>query len=433
MAFTPLLSVQLGEGDPFGFMRIISASTPGSFAELGVFPIIVAGLVMYLLVGFRIIKLDLENSNERSFYNNIQKTLAIVITIIMAILLIIGGYYGSELMLIDSIIIFITLIGAGLIIIAFDEFLQRGWGLSAGVPLFIVWTVFLQIFTGLFSVQAFLEGLNEVLSNRGIVFALLAWILTEGFFPAIQALFLRYDPANGINLPHLSLLSVIATLVVIILIIIFQSMRLYIKPPQNQEKEITDPIPLPLLDSSIIPVFIVSVLLITIRFSILMIRLLIDDEFILNPLIEFLGTYEVDIITQQYLPSGGLVYFITPPHSLIGDLGVISPSDPVSSIIHALIYALIFILLTVFFSIKWSFITRLNSSEAANQYLLSGMKLQSWLRNQVITEYHLENYIPRMAASNGLTLGILIVLADFLGVLGSGVGLSTFNLVYPEL
>jgi len=439
MVSTPMIGAQLREADPFDFMRIISASAQGTLAELGVYPIITAGVVMYLLVGFRIIKIDLEDSDERSFFNDVQKTLAIAITIIMSILLIIGGYYGTSLTLIDQIIILIQLIGAGLIIIAFDEFLQRGWGLSAGVPLFIVGTVSLQIFIGLFSVQNFLEGPNEIMSNRGIIFALIAWIGSEGLIPAIQALFLRYDPTNYINLPHLSLLSVIATLIVIVLIITFQSMKLNIKPSQNQDKEITSSFSIPLLYSSVVPVFIVSILFTTIRFATILIWMTTGGEDTINLLSQVLGIFRVDYVTQQYVSTGGLVYFITPPRSLIGDQGVIIPSDPLPSIIHALIYALIFILLTVFFSVKWSEIAGFNSPEAANQYLLSGMKLRSWPKNQVITKYHLESYIPEIVVLEGVVLGILTVFADFFGVLGSGVGLlllicviQNYNLRFDE-
>ncbi|MFX0183795.1 MAG: hypothetical protein ACFE95_11995 [Candidatus Hodarchaeota archaeon] len=423
MASTPLIGAQLGEADPFDFTRLISASTQGTLVELGVFPIITAGLVMYLLVGFRIIKIDLENLDERSFHNNVQRTLAITITIIMAIILIIGGYYGSELVLIDQIIILIQLIGVGLIIIALDEFLQRERGLSAGVPLFIAGGVSLRIFIGLFSVQNFLEGPNLIMSNRGIIFALIAWIGSEGIIPAIQALFLRYDPTNNINLPHLSLLSVITLIFVIVLIIVFQSMKLNIKPLQNQDKEITDSISIPLLYSSIVPVFIVSILFTTINFAAMVMWMSASGEGSIKSLSQVLGTYTFDDIAQQYVSTGGLVYFITPPRSLIGDQGVIVPSDPISSIIHALIYAFIFISLTIFFSVKWSKIAGLNSPEAANQYFLSGMKLRSWPKNQVITKYHLESYIPEIIVLEGIILGILTVFANYFGVLGSGVGL----------
>jgi len=277
------------------------------------------------------------------------------------------------------------------------------------------------------------------MSNRGIIFALIAWIGSEGLIPAIQALFLRYDPTNYINLPHLSLLSVIATLIVIVLIITFQSMKLNIKPSQNQDKEITSSFSIPLLYSSVVPVFIVSILFTTIRFATILIWMTTGGEDTINLLSQVLGIFRVDYVTQQYVSTGGLVYFITPPRSLIGDQGVIIPSDPLPSVIHALIYALIFILLTVFFSVKWSEIAGFNSSEAANQYLLSGMKLRSWPKNQVITKYHLESYIPEIVVLEGVVLGILTVFADFFGVLGSGVGLlllicviQNYNLRFDE-
>jgi preprotein translocase subunit SecY len=58
-----------------------------------------------------------------------------------------------------------------------------------------------------------------------------------------------------------------------------------------------------------------------------------------------LGTFRADDISGQYVPQSGLVYFLTPPRSLVGELGVFNPVDPISSITRAAVYALVLIFL----------------------------------------------------------------------------------------
>jgi len=430
LSSTPLLGVYFGEGgDPFSFLRVVTASNYRFLTELGVGPILIAGLIMQLLVGVKIIKVDLEDPAARSFYNDTQKTLSIGLTIIIALILVVGGYYGTyyDLSLTDQSIILIQLLGAGVIIIALNEFLQQGWGLGSGVSLFLIGNVALQIFLGLFSIQNFLEGPNEIMSNRGIVFALIAWIASEGIFPTVQALFFRYDPLNNINLPHLSLLSVLATCIVIIIIILLQSMEVIIPTSQTDDTEISLIYNINLLYNSTVPVFLTSILFVSLHYISYMIWLLTrDGQTGSNLLTQILGSYSYDDIAQRYVATGGLIYFLTPPNSFIGDYGVINPVDPLPSIIRALIYVLIFISLTVLFSIKWLEMIGLMSPDAAKQFLISGMRIQSGKIYQDITHYKTRNYLRKIALVGGGLISSVTVLADFFGVLGSGLGLLLF-------
>lgn len=56
----PLYGVLRAEGsDPFQWMRVILASNKGTLMELGMSPIISAGWILQLLIGTRIISIDL--------------------------------------------------------------------------------------------------------------------------------------------------------------------------------------------------------------------------------------------------------------------------------------------------------------------------------------------------------------------------------------
>ncbi|MFX1285411.1 MAG: preprotein translocase subunit SecY [Promethearchaeota archaeon] len=427
MASTPIIGADLGESDPFAFMRTITASTQGSLAELGIGPIVTAGLIMQILVGSKIINVNMGDPEERSLYTGAQKVMSVAMTIIEASAFLIGGTYGTDLDPGSQLAIITQLLAAGIIIILLDEMIQKGWGLGSGISLFIAGGVGLQIFQGLFAAQPVGEGSLDpdsmVTSFRGIAFAFFAWATQRGPIEAIGALFFRYSPSENVNLPSLSLLSVIATIVVFIIVIYFESMRIEIPISYAQYKGIRSTYPIKLLYVSNIPVILTSAVFADIYFIAQMVWNTVGRQNPNNPIAAFLGTFRIDEASNQYVPMGGLVYFLTPPRSLIGDLGVINPSDPLSSLARAFIYAAILIVLSVIFSVMWLETAGMGPRDVASQFLQSGMQMPGWRRSKKIVERRLEMYIPTIAVIGGLFIGCLAAFADFLGAIGSGMGI----------
>ncbi|MFX1283813.1 MAG: preprotein translocase subunit SecY [Promethearchaeota archaeon] len=427
MASTPIIGAKYEGADSFAYLRTITASTQGSLAELGIGPIVTAGLIMQILVGSKIISVNMGDPEERSLYTGAQKVMSVVMTIIEASAFLIGGTYGTDLKPEDQLAIITQLLAAGIIIILLDEIVQKGWGLGSGISLFIAGGVGLQIFQGLFAAQLVEEGLGDpaVNSMRGIAFAFLAWATQRGPIEAIGALFFRYSPSENVNLPSLSLLSVIATIVVFIIVIYFESMRIEIPISYTQYKGIRSTYPIKLLYVSNIPVILSSAVFADIYFISQIIWNITtpNGQNTINPLTLFLGTFMIDEVSNQYVPTGGLVYFLTPPRSLIGDFGVINPAKPMESLARAFIYASILIILAVIFSVMWLETAGMGPRDVASQFLQSGMQMPGWRQNKKIVERRLEMYIPTIAVISGLFMGCLAAFADFLGAIGSGMGI----------
>jgi len=324
LASTPIIGANPREGgDPYAFMRTITASTQGSLAELGIGPIVTAGLIMQILIGSKIINVNMGDLEERSLYTGAQKVMSVVMTIIEAIAFLIGGSYGSNLVLTQQIAIIAQLLSAGIIIILLDEMLQKGWGLGSGISLFIAGGVGLQIFQGLLSPYPFREGSTQVNSFRGIIFAFIAWTTQEDLLTAIGSLFFRYSliEAHNLNLPSLSILSVIATLAVFIIVVYFESMRIEIPISYSQYKGIRSTYPVKLLYVSNIPIILTSAVFADIYFIAQIVWNASGAENSTNLFTQFLGTFKS--VDGQLIPASGLVYFLTPPRSLVGDFGVI--------------------------------------------------------------------------------------------------------------
>ncbi|KAL2530599.1 SecY protein transport family protein [Forsythia ovata] len=129
----PLYGIHSATGaDPFYWMRVIMALHRGTVMELGITPIVTAGLVMQLLTGLKFIQVDNNMREDRLLLNSAQKLLAILIALGEATAYVCSGMYGS-----------VSQLGAGnaaLIIIqllCLDKLIQKGYGLGSGISLFI--------------------------------------------------------------------------------------------------------------------------------------------------------------------------------------------------------------------------------------------------------------------------------------------------------
>src|SRR5512136_1163316 len=114
MTEIPLYGVAQSASDSFGQLRVIFASNKGTLMELGIGPIVTAGLILQLLAGSSIIKCDLSNPEDRGLFTSASKVFSILLTAIQAIAYILSGMYGNinELGIAVILAIFFQLIAA---------------------------------------------------------------------------------------------------------------------------------------------------------------------------------------------------------------------------------------------------------------------------------------------------------------------------------
>ncbi len=138
MTEIPLYGVAQSASDQFGQLRVIFASNRGTLMELGIGPIVTAGLILQLLAGSSIIKCDMSNSEDRGLFTSASKVFTIILTGIQAGAYILSGMYGTSLAGPTIIVIFLQLIVTGIVVMLMDELVQKGWGLGSGISLFIM-------------------------------------------------------------------------------------------------------------------------------------------------------------------------------------------------------------------------------------------------------------------------------------------------------
>ena len=155
MAETPIYGVPHtgGVNDPFGPLRVIFASNRGTLVELGIGPIVTAGLILQVLSGSKMINVDFSNPGDRALFTGASKVLSVFMTLFEGLAFLLGGAYNvtssagvqTPPSLQNEFFILVQLIFAGIVIILLDEMLQKKWGFGSGISLFIAAGVCLQI------------------------------------------------------------------------------------------------------------------------------------------------------------------------------------------------------------------------------------------------------------------------------------------------
>jgi len=409
MSNIPLYGVQLEEStDYFYWLRVILASQRGTLTELGIVPIVTAGLIMQLLLGSKIINVDMNDPYDRSMFSGTQKVMSIFLTMFNTIAYIIGGAFGppAQLGLQNIVLIFLQLLFSGIVIILLDELLQKGWGLGSGVSLFIAAGVAGQIFWNTFS---FVEADQRI--PRGIIIAIFYVLFDDNPETNLEDLWIRGQ------LP--SILGIVTTIIIFVVVVWFEATRIEIPLAYRGYRGFKGKYPMKLLYVSNIPVILVNALYA---------NLLFFGQLISGPdsglrgqgndfWLDLFGTFDRQDTgaTGGYLvPKSGLIYYMSPPLGIEALIG-----DP----LRAGIYLIIFIFLCIYLGKVWVEVSGLAPRDIAQQIIDSGMMIPGFRSSTKIIEKILKRYIPTLIILNGIIIACLSFMADSLGALTSGTGL----------
>lgn len=359
----------------FGNLQYILASRSGTLMQLGIGPIVTAGIIMQLLVGAKIIKLDLSQPKDRALFTGVQKLLAIIVGLFQAAAFVFAGAFttggllttGRALALIGQLLIGV------LIVIYLDELVSK-YGFGSGISLFIAGGVAMTIFW-----QAF----NPFASGAFV----------GEFGGAIPKFF-----ANGVfyrPYPEPSMMGVLATVAVFLIVIYAESMRVEVPLAYSRFGGIRGRYPIRFFYASVIPVILAMVLFTNFR---------IIGNIVGGPVQGFISTY------------------LTSPSGL---------SAVAAEPLRAVVYMLILMGTCMAFAWLWVNMTSMGPRDVAQQLHRSGMSIPGFRRDIRIMERVLSRYITVVTLLGGAAVGALAAGADFLGALSSGTGiLLTVSIIY---
>ena len=400
MSEIPLYGIPAGQGWDLTALRVIFASNRGTLMELGIGPIVTAGIILQLLAGSGMIACNFSDPEDRSLFTTASKVFSIIMIGVQASAYLIGGVYG-DLNPMISLVIFIQLMIAGLVLMLLDELLQKGWGIGSGISLFILAGVAQSIF---WSAVAPTPPMQDGKSS-GAFIALAQTIMNRE--PLINA-FIRVDAGgNTLNLP--TMLGFFTTIAVFLIVIYVEGVRVELPITYARYRGFRSRYPIKLLYVSNLPVIFASALFA----NVYLFSQLLWSRYPNNFWVGLLGRYEA-VGGGQPQPMGGLVYYVLSPQSI---------SEVAARPDRALVYTGIMIAFCIVFSLTWLEVGGLGPRTVARQLIDSGMQIPGFRRSSKPIESILNRYIPTVAILGGLIVGLIASVANFLGVFGTGMGI----------
>jgi len=400
MGQTPLFGATTPEFDFLAFARVIFASQQGSLVELGIGPIVTAGLLMQLLRGSDILKFDFKRPEERGIFQTATKMLTYFVIVIEGAVYA-WAVYGPNIQ--DPTILGVIigqLIGASIIVMFMDELIQKGWGLGSGISLFIACGVAQQILWSLFSPLAAGDGgsigIFPFIIQQAQLGMLFEW---TGFMDV----FFRSN-----QLP--SIFVLLLTIAILLILVYTQGMKVEIPIVSTKYRGFAATYPIKLMYVSNIPVILASALTANAVFMGQMLWSQLNPRNA-SPFFNILGQFDP---TSPSTPIGGIVYYITPPRGL--DLVALDP-------MRGVLYVLFMIGIVVIFGKLWVELGGLSSKKAAQNLLDADVVIPGFRRSNKPVEMLLNKYIPSVTILGSVILGLIAGVSDILGVFGSGIGL----------
>lgn len=398
----PLYGIQTNKSaDPFYWMRVILASNRGSLMELGISPVITSSMVMQLLAGSRIIDVDQSLKEDRALFNGAQKMLGILITLGEAVAYVMSGMYGDlrSLGFSNAILIIAQLFFAGIMVLLLDELLQKGYGLGSGISLFIATNICESIVWKAFSPTTMNTGRGT--EFEGAVVASFHFLASKSDkVMALKEAFYRQSAPNLTNL--------FATVLVFFIVIYFQGFRVDLPVKYQKIRGQQGSYPIKLFYTSNIPIILQTALVSNLYFF----SQLLYRRFKSNMLVNLLGQWQEMDYGGQSIPVGGLAYYMSPPQSL---------SDIWHDPLHGLVYVAFVLGSCALFARTWIEVSGSSSRDVAKQLRDQQMMFKGHRDSSLL--HVLDMYIPTAAAFGGMCIGVLTIVADFLGAIGSGTGI----------
>ncbi len=397
-----VIGLQSGVEDRLiGFQEILASQT-GSLITAGIGPIVLASIILQLLVGGKIINIDLTDQKDRARFQGLQKLFAIVLCFFE------GAVYPLSGMLAPQpgwLFLVIAQIALGSIILLYLDELVGKYGIGSGIGLFIAGGV-----AGRFFWQVFNPPLINPKSPAGG--QLWKFIASVGQF--------------GFNYASLVLLMPIVVAFIIFLIIIYANAMHVNIPITMGRKGMGGRYPVKFLYVSNLPVILAVALFANVR----MWGMALKNVPVLGQIMA-----AVTWATGSSLePNGQGIYGLFGRLFLqIGSLGFgegLAFMAP--QLLQGAVYLVLLVIACVIFGKFWVKMGGQSPEDVARQLQSSGMYIPGFRRDPRIIERVLKRYIPPITILGSIFVGLLAGIGNMtLGTLASGTGiLLTVGIVY---
>ena len=364
----------------FEYLAILLGTDFGSIISLGIGPIVMASIILQLLSGVQIIKIDMKSEEGKKFYQGLNKLLAFFFVIFEAVIYVLmKGLEANPGM--EGIVILQLCIG-GFLIIFMDEVIQK-WGFGSGVSLFIAAGIGWRLFTQLFQFLGPQGGID--LSGRVLV-------LIQSFIDG---------NATG---AALALFSILVTAAIFLIVVWAQSLKVEIPLAFDRVRGYGIKWPLPFFYAGVIPVILVSALSANIQLFGSLLQSSLGRATILGG---FAGG----------TPISGLAFWM---HHTPWLQAIITGSFRSIYLWQGITHVLFYVIFSVVFSFFWVSTANMDAASQAKNIMGSGLSIPGFRRDERVLETILKRYVGPLTIMGGAAIGLLASVADLSGALVGG-------------
>lgn len=368
--------------------QFILASNIGTLITVGIGPIVLASIILQLLVGGKIINLDLSNPKDKAKFTSMQKLLAIILCFFEAAAYTFGGWIVAFPGMLPLVVLQIAI--GSIVLLYLDEVVSK-YGIGSGISLFIAAGV----------AQTIIWRMFNPFDSAGALFGNGAQGLVYLFFSSLSA---------GIGKAIIEfLMPIIATATIFFVVVFAEGIHVNI-PITMGYHGMGGRFPVKLLYVSNIPVILAVALFANVQ----LVSTIVKNTPFVGQVFGWIGTA------------------VTPPHGLIANIllqGSLAGFG--GQILQAAVYMLILLVTCVVFGKFWVEMAGQGAEAVSEQLQKSGMYIPGFRRDPRIIRKILDRYIPPITIIGSMFVGLLAGFADLTNALGTGTGiLLTVGIVY---
>lgn len=403
LANIPLYKLGVNSLQRFEYLAIIFGTEFGSIISLGIGPIVMASIILQLLVGAKILDIDLTTHDGKKYFQGLQKIIAIFFCLFEATIYVtMGGLQATPGF---AWLLILQLFLGGIIIIFMDEVISK-WGFGSGVSLFIAAGVGWHLFTAAFS------PLND--AGKWMLFTS-DWTKSAivGKIWSFLASLSVSDTTNAI----LAIATIIATIIVFLVVVYAQSIKVEIPLSYDRLRGMGLKWPLAFFYTSNIPVILTAALLANVQLAARLLESALGHA-------TFLGGF------SNGNPTSGIAAFLSSPTIL---QNIILGNMTWTLAFQSFVYIFFMVGGSILFAVFWVKTSNMGPENVANQMISSGLQIPGFRKDPRVLESILNRYIMPLTVMGGAAVGLLAASADLLGALVRGTGLLLAVMIVYKL
>ena len=391
-----IVPIGMGAADQSGFLQnlqLITASKIGTLATLGIGPIVLASIILQLLVGAQIINVNLQNADEKKLFQGLQKLMGILFCFIEGSIYVASGFVPAGPGALTGFLLIFQLAFAGILLMYLDEIVSK-YGIGSGVGLFIA------------------AGVSFT-----VIWQAFSWVTVQGTGTYVGLIPQLLSGLLSGDIPETAVFPLIFTVIVFLMVVFVESMKIEIPLAWGKVRGFGARYPLKFLYVSNIPVILAAALFANLQ---------LWGVALQGAGFPILGEF------QQGQAVSGIAYYLRAPY---GDLSTptrvgITLSDP-NLMLNILLYTIVLVVFCVLFGKFWVNMSNMGSKSVAAQLQNVGLHVPGFRRDTRVIETVLDRYIPVITVLGSVAVGLLAVIADLTGALGTGTGiLLTVGIIY---